>query len=465
MTYPAYFRFGDTEIINNTRTVGLVRTARCASSYLKGEPDDSLRQWLGHDPYVYGGGRQDAPWDGLPIARAARDFLGVYGVTVDGIDESTYTADVTQVAGKGGIVGAGREATRRVRFRVILSALNAAGMEYGLGWLTRVLRGRSCGVHAGSCGRGSLHWLQDKPLDGIETGGVMGPEARYLHNVKLVVPPTVEKKVFGPRLEGWTDSEGIYDPNAITMAHHYTVSFAVEAENPSVYSGMFNNEGLVFERGFIEDAPINLMTHPSAEKLIAGRAIIARNYMTNPSIEANLAQTSGTIAAVSGASPAGLFSYAQAADVSAYGSRSACGTFAGISTGTRLRGRARMTIYQEADMSTAPDAPVSMTLWSKLAQRIGSGMGIISFRTYGQWYTAGGAAVGSPLTIISLTGSTARSRLDAGVMAQQASFARPATGVKLRVATELVFDWSSGTGVSTPTRIRFAADAFGAMIP
>ena len=92
-------------------------------------------------------------------------------------------------------------------------------------------------------------------------------------------------------------------------------------------------------------------------------------------------------------------------------------------------------------------------------------MGITSFRTYGQWYTSGGAAVGSAKTIISLSGSTARSRLDAGVMAQQASFDRPATGAKLRVATELVFDWSSGTGVSTPTRIRLAADAFGAMIP
>lgn len=468
MTYLGYFRYGDVEIINNSRTIGYSRSSYCPPEWIRDEEDPGLRSWLGDIPYEWSPTMAPPPWAGEVVAPESQFFLGAYCLDASDLEASTYGAESTQVAGRGSIVHGGRDASRVVRFRVALLALNAAGAEYGLSWLTRALQVKKCGVHSSNCGRASLEWLRDRPNDAYVEGDEP-PEERYLHNVKMTTPPTVEQKRVGRRREGMTvtDADGVevFDPNFVVEPHLYIASFYLEAENPTIYSAMDVNRNLSFGLGFVADAPINFMPYPSMEALKPSKVVVGKNWATNPSAEAATTGITGTCTAVSGSNPSTVFSgISTTVTASAFGLRSVVGMMDGVKSGSTIRGRARMTLSQIVDLSSAPMTPVSLSLWNKLTDQRGSGFSVVSYRVYAEWLTSANAVVGSAL-ISTATGSDARNRLTAGYMSQLIGQARPSTAAKIRLSAELIFDWSSGASVATPTVVRFHADAFGVMVP
>lgn len=71
---------------------------------------------------------------------------------MEGLNDSTRTAAVTESITDGGVVGQVRHATRQVRVRALLSALGEDALESGLSWLKAALDPDYCGTHGNSCG-------------------------------------------------------------------------------------------------------------------------------------------------------------------------------------------------------------------------------------------------------------------------------------------------------------------------
>ena len=78
-----------------------------------------------HDP---------APWFD-PLVMDSDRFLGLIGIDVSGVDDSTGTARVEQALGGGGAIGRRRYGARTMVVRCLAIAVDECGMQVGLNWL------------------------------------------------------------------------------------------------------------------------------------------------------------------------------------------------------------------------------------------------------------------------------------------------------------------------------------------
>lgn len=100
--------------------------------------DDSwpgLREALSDDPYVI----TNAPWY-TPAIPESTEFAGVWVTKIEGLDSQRVQRDIVELVCSGGAAGPHRDATREVSFTALIIACTNAGAEFGLSWLTCVLR-------------------------------------------------------------------------------------------------------------------------------------------------------------------------------------------------------------------------------------------------------------------------------------------------------------------------------------
>lgn len=87
----------------------------------------------------------DAPpwWDGNNV-RDSQRFLGLMGVSIEGMDDSTRTLQVTQSTFDGGYLGSMRFKSREVVVRAVAIATDDCALGFGINWLRNMDTGKGC---------------------------------------------------------------------------------------------------------------------------------------------------------------------------------------------------------------------------------------------------------------------------------------------------------------------------------
>lgn len=196
MSWPGYWLFGGTEVINVARTEAYSK--RMGAPWLKpiyGGSDLALV--LGQ---TYVSPLQDgAPWvdSGDP---ASFEFLGIYPLDITGVEDSTGTATIVESVLDGGVVGGQRRATRSMVFNVVLIGVSEAGCEAGMRWLKQVLASADCNAIWGCAGQ-TVCYLTSQPC--VNAADCTYPSSpadclatwqRSLYQVAVITGPNVTAK-------------------------------------------------------------------------------------------------------------------------------------------------------------------------------------------------------------------------------------------------------------------------------
>lgn len=479
--WEGYLQVGGQEILNAARVWGYTQTADCPISLLHDRPHSTIHVALGDDaPYTVTD-MESAPWYD-PDDPTTKRFYGAYPLDIVGLPDSTASADVTQRVGAGGVIGRSRESTRTVRVRAMLVAEGQDALEAGMTWLKAALAAENCirkeveiveyGFGEGEFGEGGFGegyeaeryvpiarasrdgltdamFLVAEPPEhgGDETAFEYRERVRALHRrmyrVKRVSGPLVESKrsVLGGRV------------------FLYTVTFVLESELPWVYSDTTVLELPPAPPLVVQDAPFNLVTHPSAE-LSQGTAVVSTQYSTNPSVEVDATGWNVDVATISGSSVSPYVTQGRVVnELRAIGDASIRGRILGNGS-TAASGRARIRIYNEVDVSGMPTgARMSFNIWGAIINLGGvNAFTVQSISAYAYWRTDT-ADISSTLFAV---GTPA----DAGGKAYTGqSRAKPDAATRVRVAIEFVVDWASNAAAASNSDIRAYADAVAATMP
>jgi len=158
VAYDGYFTFGGTELINAERTRAYVRHA--LPTFGIGEeccPCEDLAAVLGDAPYS-SPLADAAPWFS-PYEPSSGDFYGLLPLSVEGIDNGTMTAAVSELTTDGAVISRPRRGSRTIRFSVLMLGGTDKALDAGMGWLKSVLRGSDCS----DCGGDELCYLAACP--------------------------------------------------------------------------------------------------------------------------------------------------------------------------------------------------------------------------------------------------------------------------------------------------------------
>jgi hypothetical protein len=338
--YTGWFCLGGTEIINNTRTMDYARSADCMVTWFKNHRCDGI---------------------------------GVYCLTVDGLEDETLEAPITERVVSGGVIGRQRDASKSVRFRVVLTATSERGREYGRAWLAQVLRENICGMHDGSCGTSDLNFLTNCPTpydpeSGASEHGWRNDEERehrVLHGVKCTTGLLKEQEMHRNGAYG-----GVYE-------------FILTAEKPRMlglpYILMPGASGSMV----VQDTPFNLFRTPSAE-LSEGVVVAATNYALNPSLETN---ATGWSQGVNGAN-LGITFGRVTGELAAVGVAS----FRVVATATGAGASGNIFADQEVALGAGSNARYSISMWAAAVIMAGVPvLGDLEIRAY--WRSSAGGTV------------------------------------------------------------------------
>lgn len=215
MAYIGYLELGGNEIVNSARVTtysqGLGITAISCTQCT------SLPRALGDDPYT-SADMDDAPWFD-PTVVASKDFAGVLGLEIVGLDQPFNIREPLPLAADGAILSPLRRRQREIVVRAVLFARTECALSYGRTWLAAAVRGTNCGL---PCVGDDLCFLSccpddcpDPPPVPIDTCG--DNQWRTLYNVGILEGPIVQET---RRLNGGWMQE---------------VEFSLTAGNPFIY--------------------------------------------------------------------------------------------------------------------------------------------------------------------------------------------------------------------------------------
>lgn len=195
MTYRGLLKLGGVEIANSARAVAYFD--KLAAPGLSVTFDDSwthTARFLGQQDYRLPTLDQ-APWYD-PLDPDSADFGGIWPMQVEGLDSAKYSREIVQGNGDGGTFGKGRYDTRTINVTALLYATTSAGVDYGVRWLSSILRGDRCkGDFAGQI----LEYLTSAPdvdpsFDNAAFAACVAPYQRVLHEVVMTAGPTITER-------------------------------------------------------------------------------------------------------------------------------------------------------------------------------------------------------------------------------------------------------------------------------
>lgn len=378
--YEGYLSFGGNEIVNNSRTWGISRSAQpCPMFWLKGATCETMNGALFEAaPYSYESMPQ-SPWFDPDVPQSA-DFYGFFAYSITEALDSTRTVSRTESITDGGVLGRTRKATKTMRVRGLLMGRGRLAIEYGQAWLSSAIDPNACGQHGSECGLTDLQWFADCPPDrGTVVVPPEDPEApttqrpqtdeeyaatvqgyvRYMHDVAALSGPIITN----------TLQAGDF------MAYEVEIVFG--AERAWVYGATRDIDLPPTTPLIIQDIPYNLVPAPSAE-LASGDVVTARNLSTNPSVEMNATDwaISADGTAILGANVAGARSTA----IAAVGSASYRALFTAPSAGTNGWFGAQQTVAITDALERH-----SINLWAALIPLAGtSALGTLGVYAYWQ---------------------------------------------------------------------------------
>lgn len=167
--FDGYLSFGGIEIINAARTAAYVHNLSPAMPLVRRtDLYDTIREALGDEPYR-SPFLDQADWvetrgtTGPEIVNPSHGFYGLYPLSIDGIGDSTMTAEIIEGILDGGAINSERDATRSIRVHGLLLGADVLAVEAGLTWLRNALRANACGMHGDLCGYHDLRYFLAKP--------------------------------------------------------------------------------------------------------------------------------------------------------------------------------------------------------------------------------------------------------------------------------------------------------------
>lgn len=221
MAYRGLLRLGGVEIANSHRAASYFDAI--AQPRLTKTFDDTwvhTPRFLGQQAYRLP--KLDfAPWFDTDDPDSA-DFGGIWPMAVDGLDSAGWEREVIPGNSHGGTFGLGRYRERTIKVEAILYGANSVGLDYGLRWLTAVLRGDRCGgLNAGQ----TLEYLSTAPnvdptLDTASFNACVAPYKRELHEVVMTAAPEI------------TERFGVDESSDAPTATAYKVTFELTAGVP-----------------------------------------------------------------------------------------------------------------------------------------------------------------------------------------------------------------------------------------
>jgi hypothetical protein len=143
MVYQGYLSLGGTEIINQARTVAYVHHALPRLDLRGCDECDDFHEVVGDAPYQSPLIDQPDWWDANNVD--SWDFYGLYPLAMDGFDDGTTQATVTELMGPGAAISLPRRASRQLRITGLLVGRTDAAISYGMVWLRNALLGNPCG--------------------------------------------------------------------------------------------------------------------------------------------------------------------------------------------------------------------------------------------------------------------------------------------------------------------------------
>jgi hypothetical protein len=158
-----YLAVGGNEVVNSARAYGYAQTSDCPATWLEDPECDTISDAEEHGiAYTYDE-ISKAPWYDPDDPDVTGRFLGLYGVEIAGLSDSTRQATVTQKSGDGAVTSGYRHGPREVRVRGWLTAKGGDALEAGMTWLRNVLEPNACGIHGGACGEADSAFFVDCP--------------------------------------------------------------------------------------------------------------------------------------------------------------------------------------------------------------------------------------------------------------------------------------------------------------
>lgn len=129
----------------------------------------------------------NAPWID-PAQPESSQFLGLYPLSITGIEDATTFSVVTESVLDGGVASRPRSSSRTIVFSALIVATTDCGAEYGMRWLRNALQGAPCAP--GGCTGSTLCYLRCEP----GTGSTLVSLERSLHRVTPTLGPTISRK-------------------------------------------------------------------------------------------------------------------------------------------------------------------------------------------------------------------------------------------------------------------------------
>lgn len=160
--FNGFLSVGGNEVVNSERTYGYANSTDCPVQWLDDPECGQVADAEGDEAYLFGN-IDDAPWYDSDISDLSSRFLGLYGVDIAGLSDSTRSAVVTQRNGDGAVVSGYRHGPREVRVRGWMTAMGTDALEYGMTWLRNVLEPSACGQHGSVCGESDAAFFVDCP--------------------------------------------------------------------------------------------------------------------------------------------------------------------------------------------------------------------------------------------------------------------------------------------------------------
>jgi hypothetical protein len=131
--YAGYLAFGDVVVIDNHMTQSYAETL--GIHWLRGCVECAGVQPRGRKYVTPLKDEGKPPWWKDTNKADSQSFLGLYGLAIDGADNSTREVDAIEGIADGGYVGARRNRMRTLTVKGVAVAETDTALGYGLGWL------------------------------------------------------------------------------------------------------------------------------------------------------------------------------------------------------------------------------------------------------------------------------------------------------------------------------------------
>lgn len=157
--FSGYLTFAGTELANVARTQAYVDNFLPSFGLTECYGAENLQCVLGEGAYR-SPALDEAPWFS-PSRPASAKFFGFYPLSVEGIDSSTLSSEITELTGDGAVHSRARASSREIRMTGLLIGEDDEGVDAGFAWLKGLLAGSNC--QEGNCDGDTLCYLAYLP--------------------------------------------------------------------------------------------------------------------------------------------------------------------------------------------------------------------------------------------------------------------------------------------------------------